>query len=125
VVKLAANLLVGLHTAAAAEALTLVRQAGLDPGAVLDVLTASAGTSRMLELRGPMIVRQEFPAQMKLTLFMKDLSLILAAGADAGAPLPLTETARALFAAAEAAGHGGEDLAVVAAALTPPRPASP
>jgi 3-hydroxyisobutyrate dehydrogenase-like beta-hydroxyacid dehydrogenase len=125
VVKLAANLLVGLHTAAAAEALTLVRQAGLDPGAVLDVLTASAGTSRMLELRGPMIVRQEFPAQMKLTLFMKDLSLILAAGADAGAPMPLTEAARTLFAAAEAAGHGAEDLAVVAAALTPPPPASP
>ena len=67
VVKLAANLLVGLHTAAAAEALTLVRKAGLDPGAVLDILTASAGTSRMLELRGPMIVQQEYPAQMKLT----------------------------------------------------------
>jgi 3-hydroxyisobutyrate dehydrogenase-like beta-hydroxyacid dehydrogenase len=117
VVKLAANLLVGLHTAAAAEALTLVRKAGLDPGQVLDVLTASAGTSRMLELRGPMIVRREFPAQMKLTLFLKDLGLILEAGADAGAPLPLTETARTLFAAAEAAGHGGEDLAVVAAAL--------
>jgi 3-hydroxyisobutyrate dehydrogenase len=125
VVKLAANLLVGLHTAAAAEALTLVRQAGLDPGKVLDVLAASAGTSRMLELRGPMIVRQEFPAQMKLTLFMKDLGLILGAAADAGARLPLTETARALFAAAEAAGHGGEDLAVVAAALVPPPPASP
>ena len=125
VVKLAANLLVGLHTAAAAEALTLVRKAGLDPGAVLDILTASAGTSRMLELRGPMIVQQEYPAQMKLTLFLKDLGLILAAGADAGAPLPLTETARKLFAAAEAAGHGGEDLAVVAAALAPPPPASP
>jgi 3-hydroxyisobutyrate dehydrogenase-like beta-hydroxyacid dehydrogenase len=116
-VKLAANLLVGLHTAAAAEALTLVRKAGLDPGAVLEVLTASAGSSRMLELRGPMIVRQEFPAQMKLTLFLKDLGLILDAGADVGAPLPLTETARKLFAAAEAAGHGAEDLAVVAAAL--------
>jgi 3-hydroxyisobutyrate dehydrogenase-like beta-hydroxyacid dehydrogenase len=117
VVKLAANLLVGLHTAAAAEALTLVRKAGLDPGAVLEILTASAGTSRMLELRGPMIVREEYPAQMKLTLFMKDLGLILDAGAAAGAPLPLTETARTLFAAAEAAGHGAEDLAVVAAAL--------
>jgi 3-hydroxyisobutyrate dehydrogenase len=72
-----------------------------------------------------MIVRQEFPAQMKLTLFLKDLSLILAAGAEAGAPMPLTETARTLFAAAEAAGHGAEDLAVVAAALVRPPPASP
>jgi 3-hydroxyisobutyrate dehydrogenase-like beta-hydroxyacid dehydrogenase len=121
VVKLAANLLVGLHTAAAAEALTLVRKAGLDPGRVLEVLTASAGSSRMLELRGPMMVRDEYPAQMKLALFMKDVGLILDAGAAAGASLPLTETARTLFAAAEAAGHGAEDLAVVAAALDPER----
>lgn len=117
VVKLAANLLVGLHTAAAAEALSLVRKTGLDPGRVLDVLTLSAGTSRMLELRGPMIVRQEFPPQMKLELFLKDLGLILDAGADVGAPLPLTALARRLYAAAAAEGHGGEDLAVVTRAL--------
>ena len=117
VVKLAANLLVGLHTAAAAEALGLVRKAGLDPGQVLDVLTASAGSSRMLELRGPLIVRQAFAPQMKLDLFLKDLGLILDAGADVGAPLPLTALARRLYAAAAAAGHGGEDLAVVATAL--------
>ncbi len=69
------------------------------------------------ELRGPMMVREEFPPQMKLTLFLKDLGLILEAGAQAGAPLPLTALAQRLFAAAEADGHGGEDLAVVAVAL--------
>ncbi|MBI4014150.1 MAG: NAD(P)-dependent oxidoreductase [Candidatus Rokubacteria bacterium] len=117
VVKLAANLLVGLHTAAAAEALSLVRKAGLDPARVLDVLTASAGTSRMLELRGPMMVRHEFPPQMKLELFLKDLGLIVDVGTDVGAPLPLTTLARRLYAAAAADGHGGEDLAVVTTAL--------
>ena len=65
-VKLIANLLVGLHSAAAAEALGLARAAGLDAGIVLDILTSSAGNSRMLEVRGPMIVGGEFPAQMKL-----------------------------------------------------------
>jgi L-threonate 2-dehydrogenase len=117
VVKLAANLLVGLHTMAAAEALGLVRKAGLDPGQILDVLTRSAGTSRMLELRGPLIVRQEFPPQMKLDLFLKDLGLILDAGADAGAALPLTALARRLYEAAAAAGLGGQDLAAAATAL--------
>jgi 3-hydroxyisobutyrate dehydrogenase-like beta-hydroxyacid dehydrogenase len=117
VVKLAANLLVGLHTVAAAEALGLARKAGLDPGTVLDVLTASAATSRMLELRGPLIVRETFPPQMKLELFLKDLRLILDAGSDVGAPLPLTALAQRLYAAAAAEGHGGEDLAVVARAL--------
>jgi 3-hydroxyisobutyrate dehydrogenase-like beta-hydroxyacid dehydrogenase len=117
VVKLAANLLVGLHTVAAAEALDLVRKAGLDPARVLDILTQSAGTSRMLELRGPLIVRQEFPPQMKLDLFLKDLGLILEAGGAAGAGLPLTALAQRLYQAAAAAGHGGEDLAVVMRAL--------
>src|SRR5581483_3732860 len=109
----AANLLLGLHTLAAAEALALVRQAGLEPGPALAALAASAGTSRMLELRGPLIVRGEFPPQMTLDLFLKDLGLILDAGAEAGAPLPLTALARQLYAAAAAAGHGAEDLAVV------------
>ena len=116
-VKLIANLLVGLNSVAAAEALTLAKKAGLDAGAVLEILTSSAGSSRMLEVRGPMIVRDEFPAQMKLDLFMKDLHLILEAGERVGAPLPLTALAERLFAAAHAAGRGAEDLAVVATAL--------
>ncbi len=39
------------------------------------------------------------------------------AAATAGAPLPLTDTAERLYAAAQASGHGAEDLAVVATAL--------
>ncbi len=117
VVKLVANLLVALNTAAAAEALLMAERAGLDAGRVLDILAGGAATSRMLDVRGPMIVRREFPAQMKLELFMKDLALITEAGAQVGAPLPLTEVARQLYGAAQAAGHGGEDLAVVVTAL--------
>jgi 3-hydroxyisobutyrate dehydrogenase-like beta-hydroxyacid dehydrogenase len=116
-VKLIANLLVGLHSAAAAEALGMARAAGLDPAMVLDILTSGAGSSRMLEVRGPMIVREEFPAQMKLELFMKDLHLILEAAERVGAPVPLTARAERLFAAANQAGHGSEDLAAVATAL--------
>ncbi len=115
--KLVANLLVALHSAAAAEALTLARKAGLDLDVTLDVLNASAAASRMLELRGPLIARGEFPAQMKLDLFMKDLHLMQEAAAAVGAPLPLTDVAERLYAAAQAAGHGGEDLAVVVTAL--------
>jgi len=116
-VKLIANLLVALNSAAAAEALGMAKAAGLDAATVLDILTSGAGSSRMLEVRGPMIVREQFPAQMKLDLFMKDLHLILEAGQRAGAALPLTTLAERLFAAAQQAGHGAEDLAVVVKAL--------
>jgi len=115
--KLVANLLVALNSAAAAEALLMARRAGLDLELVLDVLTRSAATSRMLEVRGPLMARQEFPPQMKLDLFMKDLHLIQEAARGVGAPLPLTDAAERLYAAAMDAGHAGEDLAVVITAL--------
>jgi len=117
VLKLVANLLVALNSAAAAEALTLARKAGLDLSLALDVLNASAAASSMLKVRGPMIVRGEFPAQMKLDLFMKDIHLMQEAATAVGAPLPFTDLAERLYAAAQAAGHGGEDLAVVVTAL--------
>jgi 2-hydroxy-3-oxopropionate reductase len=117
VLKLVANLLVALHSVAAAEALHLARRAGLDPAVALEVLVGSAAGSRMLELRGPLMVRGEYPAQMKLDLFMKDLHLIQDAAAAAGAALPLTDIAERLYAAAAGTGHGGEDLAVVLTAL--------
>lgn len=123
--KLVANLLVALHSAAAAEALTLARKAGLDLDIVLDVLNSSAATSAMLKVRGPMIVRGEFPAQMKLDLFMKDIHLMQEAAAAVKAPLPFTDLAEGLYAAAQAAGHGGEDLAVVVTALRRSTPAPP
>ena len=117
--KLVANLLVALHSAAAAEALVMARQAGLDLGLVLEVLGAGAAGSRMLEVRGPLIAQGEFPAQMKLDLFMKDLHLIQDAAREVRAPLPLTDVAERLYAAVYAQGHGGEDLAVVARAFEP------
>jgi 3-hydroxyisobutyrate dehydrogenase-like beta-hydroxyacid dehydrogenase len=121
--KLVANLLVALHSAAAAEALTLAGKAGLDLDIALDVLNSSAATSSMLKVRGPMILRGEFPAQMKLDLFMKDIHLMQEAALAVGAPLPFTDLAERLYAAAQAAGHGGEDLAVVVTALgRPPAP---
>jgi 3-hydroxyisobutyrate dehydrogenase-like beta-hydroxyacid dehydrogenase len=117
VLKLVANLLVALHSAAAAEALAMARRAGLDLGLVLDVLGNGAAGSRMLEVRGPLIVKDEFPAQMKLELFMKDLHLIQEAAREIGSPLPLTDVAERLYAAVHVAGHGPEDLAVVVKAF--------
>jgi len=71
----------------------------------------------MLEVRGPLVARGEFPPQMKLDLFMKDLHLIQDAARSVGAPLPLTDVAERLYAAALQAGHGGADLSVVVKAL--------
>lgn len=111
--KLATNLLVALNTAALAEALVLAAKGGLDLAKLLDALADSAADSRMLEVRGPLMVAGEFPPQMKLDLFLKDLRLMLEEGQRLGVPLPLTSTAQQLYAATAAVGAGSQDLAVV------------
>jgi 3-hydroxyisobutyrate dehydrogenase len=111
--KLVTNLLVALNTAALAEALVLASKGGLDLATMVDALTDSAAASRMIDVRGPLMVANDFPPQMKLDLFLKDLRLMLEEGQRLDVPLPLTSTANDLYVATAAAGAGGEDLAVV------------
>jgi 3-hydroxyisobutyrate dehydrogenase-like beta-hydroxyacid dehydrogenase len=114
--KLATNLLVALNTAAVAEALVLGAKGGLAPARLLEVLKDSAAGSRMLDVRGPLMVEHRFAAQMKLDLFLKDFGLMLDEGLRVGAPLPLTSLVRELSKAAVADGRGGEDLAAIVTA---------
>src|SRR5437867_445113 len=93
--KLATNLLVGLNTAALAEALVLGEKGGLAPRALLDILRESAAASKMVEVRGPLMVDERFEPQMKLDLFLKDFRLMLEEGQRLGVPLPLTKIGRA------------------------------
>ena len=58
--KFIANLLVAIHNVAAAEALVLAKKAGLDPALTLKVVSDGAGGSRMLQVRGPMIVADDY-----------------------------------------------------------------
>lgn len=111
--KLVTNLLVGLNTAALAEALVLAVKGGLDPVTLVPILRESAGTSRMVDVRGPMMAERSFAPQMKIDLFLKDFQLMLDAGLHLGAALPLTSLTQQLTAATQAAGHGGDDLAAI------------
>lgn len=116
--KFVANLLVAIHNAAAAEALLLAERAGLDPAAALDALTAGAGTSRMLEVRGPLMTAGDFgtPA-MRVRTFQKDVDIIGSFARAVGCPTPLFATAAQLNLAALAQGHADEDTASVFAVL--------
>jgi 3-hydroxyisobutyrate dehydrogenase-like beta-hydroxyacid dehydrogenase len=111
--KLATNLLVGLNTAALAEALVLGAKGGLAPGVLVEILKESAGASKMLDVRGPLMVSRRFDAQMKIDLFLKDFKLMLEEGLRLGVPLPLTSVAQQLITTTATAGRGEEDLAAI------------
>ena len=105
--KLATNLLVALNTAAVAEALVLGVKGGLDPQALLDILKDSAAASKMVDVRGPLMVEHRFDPQMKLDLFLKDFRLMLEEAQRLGVALPLTSLTQQICTATVAAGRGG------------------
>ena len=116
--KFVANLLVAIHNVAAAEAVVLGMQTGLDAATLCEIAGAGAGGSRVLELRGPMMVAGQYePATMKLDVWQKDMALIDEFARAAGVETPLFSAAAPLYDAAIAAGFGQQDTAAVCAVL--------
>jgi 3-hydroxyisobutyrate dehydrogenase-like beta-hydroxyacid dehydrogenase len=108
-IKLVSNLILGLNRAALAEGLAFAKALGLDPAQSLEVLRESMAYSRIMDTKGDKMVNGDFEAHAKLSQHLKDVRLILEAGAEAGAELPLTRTHRQLLDAAEEAGLGHLD----------------
>ena len=116
--KYIANLLVAIHNVAAAEALVLAKKSGLDPALTLRVVADGAGGSRMLQVRGPSIVKDDYSnAMIKLDLWQKDMKIIGEFARDLDCPTPLFATTAPLYNAAIATGHGSDDTAAVGAVL--------
>src|SRR3984957_4439536 len=117
-VKFVANLLVAIHNVAAAEAMVLAMKSGLDPAMVLKVVADGAGTSRMLQVRGPMMVRGDYSdATMKVQVWQKDMTIIGDYARKIDCPTPLFSASAPIYTAAMAMGRGAEDTGVVCAVL--------
>jgi L-threonate 2-dehydrogenase len=116
--KFIANHLVAIHNVAAAEAMVLAMKAGLDPHQTVEVIGSGAGTSRVFELRAPMMADNTYlPATMRSTTWKKDLTVIGDFASGLGCPTPLFGLSTTLHTATLALGHGAEDSAAVCATL--------
>ena len=74
---------------------------------------AGVGTSRVFEVRGPMMVKDEYEnASMSIKLYHKDISVIDDFAAGLGVPTPLFSASLPVYAKA---------LAMGSATSTPPR----
>ena len=109
VVKSINQLLCGVHIAAAAEALSLGQKAGLDAAMLLEILGGSAASSWMLRDRGQRMLEADPQVTSAVDIFVKDLGIVMEAGRDAKAALPLAAHAHQLFLAASGAGEGSKD----------------
>ena len=116
--KFIANLLVAIHNVAAAEAMVLGIKSGLDPAQVLKVISNGAGTSRMLEVRGTMMVKGDYSeATMKVAVWQKDMKIIGDYARLIDCPTPLFLASAPFYTAAMAMGRGDEDTGSVCAVL--------
>lgn len=109
VAKAVNQLLCGVHLAAAAEALSLAEKAGMNAAAALEIVSGSAASSWMLRDRGSRMLEGEPDVTSAVDIFVKDLSIVLDAGASAKAALPLAATAHQLFLAVSGQGSGACD----------------
>jgi L-threonate 2-dehydrogenase len=116
--KFLANLLVAIHNVSTAEALVLGMKAGLDPALMVTVLGDGAGSSRMLQVRGPMMVRNDYAdAAMKVGVWQKDMQIIAEFARQLDCPTPLFAATSAIYNAAMAQGFAEADTASVCAVL--------
>ena len=107
-VKITNQLLAGVHIAAA-EAMALGLREGVDPAALYEVITHSAGNSWMFENRMAHVLAADYAPLSAVDIFVKDLGLVLDMARASKFPLPLSSTAHQMFMQASSAGFAHED----------------
>lgn len=116
--KFIANLLVTIHNLSAAEAIVLGRRSGLDLNLLYDVIRDGAGTSRMFEVRAPLMIEGDYSqATMKVDVYQKDIDIISDYASGLHCPTPLFEASKAFYSGAYAQGYAKEDTASICAVL--------
>lgn len=108
VVKACNQILVAGVLELASEALVLGAKAGVDPEIVLRVI-AGGYAMRVLDVRGPLVLKRDFKPGFKTRLHYKDLGIALSAGSEYGVPLPVTAIIHEMMGAMKVLGRGEYD----------------
>ncbi len=119
--KVVNQLLCGIHTAAAGEALALADALGLDLEQCVKVFGQGAAASFMLADRGPRMVQQlrgeEPELRSRLDVIGKDMGLVAELTKQFKVPTPLAAASDHIYRMAELLGLGTQDDSIIAALL--------
>jgi 3-hydroxyisobutyrate dehydrogenase-like beta-hydroxyacid dehydrogenase len=108
--KLVVNMMMGINIAALSEGLAVGTKAGLQGTDILEVLKEGALNCPMYSLKGPTMIKGEYPTAFPLKHQQKDVRLALGLGDQLGQPLPVAAAANESLKAARAAGYGDDDM---------------
>ena len=113
-VKLINQLLVGIHSVAAAEAMLLGAKSGADPALVYEVVSSGWGQSFMLDRNAPVMIDRDFEGvRTQISVFLKDLGLVEELAHTLNSPTPAGDVAFKLLQEAENLGFGDKDGAAI------------
>ncbi len=104
------NMLSATNLAAAAEALAMGMQAGLDPERLVDCVNGGTGASHAMRAKvGGHVLTGTFGSRFTLGQYLKDLGIARGLADDHRVPTPVNGAAHALWTAQAARGHAAED----------------
>jgi 2-hydroxy-3-oxopropionate reductase len=112
-VKACNQIQVALNLIGMSEALVLGSKAGVDPAIILQVLSGGYAQTRVMDVRGPKVIKGEFEPGFKSRFHFKDLNIVMETARQLGVPLPATAIAHELFTSLLASGRGELDHSAV------------
>jgi 3-hydroxyisobutyrate dehydrogenase-like beta-hydroxyacid dehydrogenase len=111
--KLVVNMIMGTMLTAFCEGVALADSAGLEAETLLKVLDNGVMSNSLFNLKGPALIKDDFPTAFPLKHMQKDMRLALALGDELGQALPVTSASNQRFIEAKGEGLGDEDFAAV------------
>ncbi|MBN1672449.1 MAG: NAD-binding protein [Kiritimatiellae bacterium] len=108
-VKACNQIQVAMNFVGMAEALVLGAKAGVDPAIIVKVLSGGYAQTRVMDVRGPRVVKGDFEPGFRGRFHYKDLNIIMKTALDYGVPLPATAVVHELFTAMLAKNRGDLD----------------
>jgi 3-hydroxyisobutyrate dehydrogenase len=115
--KLAVNLFMIVMVTGLAEAFHFAERAGIDLGALREILDASPMASNVSQVKAHKLAIRDWAPQAALSDVLKNIDLVREATASAGAAAPLLGTCRDLYATASDLALGRFDMVAVKQAL--------
>jgi 3-hydroxyisobutyrate dehydrogenase len=104
-----------------AETVAFAEATGVDPSKFLETIEGGPLGLPYAQLKGGMMIEEDFPTSFSANLARKDAALVLDSARDHDLHLRIAEAVTALFDEAIQAGHGEDDMAAVYRAASPDR----
>jgi 3-hydroxyisobutyrate dehydrogenase len=102
-----------------AETISLARAVGVDPTRFLEAIEGGPLGAPYAQMKGQMMIDEEFPTSFSVDLAQKDADLVLEAARAHDLRLPVAEAINARFKEAIDEGYGEEDMAAIYEAAKP------